>query len=38
MLGRHLTSVEREHVTEGLQQPADPGMEERKQKAASDES
>lgn len=38
MLGRLLTSTEREHVTEGLEQPADPGMEERKHKAASVQS
>lgn len=37
MLGRLLTSAEGEHVTEGLQQPADPGTEERKHKAASNQ-
>lgn len=32
MLGGLLTSAEREHVTEGLQQPADPGTEKERMK------
>lgn len=36
MLGGLLTSAEREHVTEGLQQPADPGTEERTNEAPSE--